>query len=56
MENQMGGCGGGRAQALLEIQEEAGGLKKCAFHWGGGLDFFWNNPISAHLCQTSSPF
>ena len=36
----MGGCGGGRAQALLEIQEEAGGLKKMCFPLGGGTGFF----------------
>ena len=54
MENQMGGLGGGGAQAVLEIQVEGGGQKNVPSI--GGLDFFWNNPISTHLYQSSSPF
>ena len=48
--------GGGGAQAVLEIQVEGGGgvIKTCLPL--GGLDFFWNNPISTHLYQSSSPF
>ena len=54
MENQMGGWVGGGAQAVLEIQVEGGVIKTCLPL--GGLDFFWNNPISTHLYQSSSPF
>ena len=55
MENQMGGWVGG-AQAVLEIQVEGGGGVKKTCLPLGGLDFFWNNPISTHLYQSSSPF
>ena len=46
--------GWGGAQAVLEIQVEGGGQKNVPSI--GGLDFFWNNPISTHLYQSSSPF
>ena len=46
--------GWGGTQAVLEIQVEGGGQKNVPSI--GGLDFFWNNPISTHLYQSSSPF
>ena len=42
LEIQTGGVG----LVLQEIQVR-GGLKNDPIHWGGGgLDFFWNNPIN----------
>ena len=53
MENQMGGLGGGLKQ-FWKSRWKGGGQKNVPSI--GGLDFFWNNPISTHLYQSSSPF
>ena len=55
MENQMGGWGGGGGLKQFWKTRWKGGVKKTCLPLGG-LDFFWNNPISTHLYQSSSPF
>ena len=53
MEIRRGGGGvfergnpwGGGAKAVLEIQVEGGVKKPCLPLGGGGVDFFWNNPL-----------
>ena len=41
--------GGGRGLEVQEIREE-GGVKNSCHPSGGGVDFFWNNPIQVHDC------
>ena len=58
MENQMGGWVGGGGVGLKQFWKsrwKGGGVIKTCLPLGG-LDFFWNNPISTHLYQSSSPF
>ena len=58
MENQMGGWVGGGVglkQFWKSRWKGGGGVIKTCLPLGG-LDFFWNNPISTHLYQSSSPF
>ena len=38
--NPGGRGGGGGARAVWEIRGEGGGVQKCAFQRGGGVDFF----------------
>ena len=42
--SRLGNPGGGRGLEVQEIREE-GGVKNSCHPSGGGVDFFWNNPM-----------
>ena len=44
----LGNLGGGRGLEVQEIRKE-GGVKNSCHPSGGGVDFFWNNPLPAPL-------